>query len=81
MLRSHLAVVGLVSYSELDERTGITGHLLTGLQNNTQQVLQTEEETSCRFNVVHAHQVYWLIQVTLKLECDFHQWDDISCTW
>lgn len=60
------------------------GSLVTFLpdyRTTTQQVLQTEEETSCRFNVVHAHQVYWLIQVTLKLECDFHQWDDVSCTW
>lgn len=31
---SHLALEGLVSHGELDEGTGVAGHLLTRLQRN-----------------------------------------------
>lgn len=41
---SHLAIKRLVSHSELDKRTGIAGHFLTGLQKKKKQVFTNEKQ-------------------------------------
>lgn len=51
---SHLAIKGLVPHSELDERTGITGHLFTGLQQkksiyNPEIAMASEERAKLRY--------------------------------
>lgn len=44
MSGSHLALEGLVSHCELDQRTGFAGHFFTGLQKKRKKkVLQTRK--------------------------------------
>lgn len=54
---SHLAIEGLVPHSELDEWTGITGHLFTGLQQkkkiyNQEIAMASEELAKLRYTFI-----------------------------